>query len=386
MNFDFTDEQRAIGESLRRFLKANYAFAERQAAVRGELGWRREVWSALAQDLGLLGVALPSARGGLGGGPIETMIVMEALGEALVVEPYLETIIIGAEFLARSASPLAAATLRKVIAGECVLGFAWAEPTMRYDVSRTAATATRVAGGWRLDGRKAMVTAAPWADAYIVTARTEAPCPPGLSLFLIDRQAEGIEAFDYATMDGRCASDLILTDMRPPQEALLFAAGMAGPLIEEIMDRAIAALCAEAVGITRRLLADTLSYTGARRQFGQPLAGFQALQHRMVEMHAQVETAASAAYLASLRLNAEPAVRARAASAAKVTIGAACRFVGENAVQLHGGMGMTDDLPIGHYFKRGLMIEAEFGDTDHHLARHARLAAAPGAEPSGVVS
>jgi len=378
MDFSFSEEQVLLRDSLRKFLDAEYGFEARRASVASAAGWRREIWSAMARDLGLFSVALPAEAGGHGGGAVEHMIIMEELGRALVVEPYLETVVIGVEVLSRAQGEAAARRLREAVAGECVLAFAWAEPGMRYAVADIAATAQRDGRGWRLDGRKSMVTAAPWADALIVVARTRGSAgdPEGLSLFLADKDSAGLTTHDYPTIDGRRASDVIFDGVRLPGDALLSEEGAASALIEEVIDRAIAALCGEAVGVARRLLADTIAYTNQRWQFGQPLSGFQALQHRMVDMFIQTERAVSASYLATLRLGSGAAERARAVSAAKVTVGQACHFVGANAVQLHGGMGMTDELPIGHYFKRALMIETEFGDVDHHRRRHAALSAA----------
>jgi alkylation response protein AidB-like acyl-CoA dehydrogenase len=373
MNFRFTEEQSLLRTSLQRFLAAEYGFEARRAASRSEAGLRREVWTALARDLGILGAGLPPRLGGLGGGPVEHMIIMEELGRALVLEPYLETIVVGAELLARSPSPLAEAVLREVAAGNRLLAFAWAEPGMRYDPADVVATAMRDGAGWRLQGRKSMVVAAPWTDALIVLART-AGAPgqtDGLALFLVDRDRGGVTMHPYPTIDGRRAADVILDNVSLPADALLIE--QAGPVVDDILERAIAALAAEAVGVLSRLQEDVVQYLGQRRQFGQPLSDFQALQHRSVDMFMQVEMARSAAYLATLRLASSPDVRALAVSAAKVTVGKACQFVGTNAVQLHGGMGMTDDLPVGHYFKRALMIEAEFGDIDHHVARYAAL-------------
>ena len=374
MDFGFSDEQTLLQATLQRFLGAQYPFTARREATRSPEGWRRDTWTSLSRDLGVLGAALPERVGGLGGGAVEHLIILEAFGGALVLEPYLETVVLGATALAQAATPRADQLLSAVAAGTCVLAFAWAEPGMRFSPRDIAATARRDGAGWRLDGRKAMVAAAPWADAHVVLARTGgAPGDAqGLALFLVEREAPGVALHPYPTLDGRRAADVVFEDVSLPADALLGADDNLA-FVEELLDRATAALIAEAVGVTHRLYRETVEYTAQRRQFGQPLSAQQALQHRMVDMFVQVELARSASLLATLNLDGDPQARALAVSAAKVSAAKACRMVGENAVQLHGGMGMTDDLPVGHLFKRGLMIESEFGDVDYHLARYAAL-------------
>jgi alkylation response protein AidB-like acyl-CoA dehydrogenase len=373
MDFNLSEDQTLLRDALERFLTREYGFEARRAASRSADGWRRDIWAVLS-NLGLLGVGLPERVGGLGGGAVEQMIVLEEFGRALVLEPYLETVIIGAGALARTSTRRADELLAAVAAGRCVLAFAWAEPGMRFSPRDAAATARREGAGWRLDGRKAMVTAAPWADLLVVLARTGgAPGEDrGLALFLVEADAPGVTLHPYPTFDGRRAADVVLAGVSVPADAQLGSDDDL-PFVEELIDRATAALTAEAVGVTNRLYRDTVEYAAQRRQFGQPLSGFQVLQHRMVDMFVQTELARSACYLATLKLDADPVERAMAVSAAKVSTAKACRFVGENAVQLHGGMGMTDDLAVGHFFKRALMIESEFGDIDHHLARYAAL-------------
>lgn len=375
MDFTFTEEQVLLRDSVRSFLRDNYTFSRRIAAVRSPSGWQPEIWRAFAKELGLLGAAISEAKGGHGGGPVEHMIIMEELGRALVVEPYLETAVIGAEVLARSEGRRAEHELAALLSGDTIVAFAWAEPMMRYALADIGLEARRQGSGWRLDGTKAVVVAALWATHLIVVARTGGKRGDvgGISLFLVEKGAPGLSISDYPTVDGRRASDLVFENVVVSPDAMLGVEGAALPLVEEIVDRAIAAISAEAVGAMTRMHRDTLDYTKQRHQFGQPLANFQVLQHRMVDMYMQVELAISATYLATLKLDAPPEERARAASTAKVTVGNACRFVGQNAIQLHGGMGMTDDLPVGHYFKRTTMIEGEFGTVDHHLARHAAL-------------
>ena len=378
MNFDFTEEQTLLRDALQSFLRDHYTFDARRRAVLSDTGWRREIWQMLGRDLGVLGVAVPERAGGFGGGAVETMIVMEELGSALFVEPFLETCVMAGGALARLGGQVADAALASIAAGEAVFACGWEEADTGGAFARINTRARRNAqGGWRLDGAKQLVMAAPWATQLLIAARTAGARDDeaGLSLFVVDKHAAGITSRDYATIDGRWASDLVFEGVELGADALLGEEGGALAVLEASRDAAIAALCAEGVGVLRKLHGDTLDYTRERKQFGQPIARFQALQHRMVDMYLQVELASSAMYLAALSLDKSVAERQRATSAAKVTVAKACRFVGQNAVQLHGAMGMTDELALGHYFKRATVIESEFGSVDHHLARHARLVA-----------
>lgn len=375
MDFSLTEEQILLRSSVARFFRDHYPFDARMTAVRSAEGWRPSIWRRFADELGILGLAVPASLGGTGAGSVEIMIVMEEIGRALAVEPYLETAVIGAGLMSRIDSGVTRDALRRIACGEMVTAFAWAEPGMRYNVADISLAAARQGDGWRLDGGKSVVIGAPWATHIIVAARTQGRKGDvsGLSLFLVKRGAEGLKSFDYPTMDGRRASDLIFDDSRVAGNCLIGTEGEACALIEEAIDQAIAASCAEAVGAMQRMLDDTIAYTGERRQFGRPLADFQVLQHRMVDMFMRLEMARSATYLVTLRLQADRSARALASSSAKVTVADAARFIGQNAIQLHGGMGMTDDLPIGHYFKRTTMIEGEFGTADHHIRRHAHV-------------
>jgi len=369
MDFALTTEQALLRSSLQSFLRSRYGFEARRAATQSDAGWRRELWTALAQDLGLLGAALPESVGGAGGGAVDTMIVMEEFGAALVVEPYLETCVLAAGLLRRAGGVLAEQALSEIVQGERVFALAWSEPGSRHDPARIATRAELRQGRWLLSGHKAVVTAAPWADRLLVTAKTEG----GVSLFLVDAAASGLRLQAYPTFDGRRAADIHFDGLELPVESLLGAEGGALPSLEQAIDEAIAAVAAESIGVMRRLLADTLEYTRQRRQFGQAIASFQAVQHRLVDMLLQREMAESASLLATLSLDAPAAERGRATAAAKVTVAQACRYIGQNAVQLHGGMGMTEELPLGSYFKRATAIESEFGGVDYQLARHARL-------------
>ena len=375
MDFSFSEEQQLLRQSLSSFLADRYDFETRQKAIRSEAGWSPETWRALAQDLGVLGAALPEELGGLGGGPVDNLVVMEAFGGALVVEPYLETVVIAAGLLKRVGGEAASAAVGRIIAGEAIVIPAFGEPTSRYDVADVSTTARRDGAGWVLDGRKAVVVGAPWASHLLVTARTsgEQRSGEGVSLFLVPKDTAGMTTRDYPTVDGRRASEIALDGVRLGADALVGEDGHALALVEQVLDEARAALCAEALGVMSQLHAQTLEYARQRRQFGQAIGEFQVLQHRMVDMFVQLEESVSMAYMATLKLDLPTDERAKAVSAAKVFVGRACRFVGQNAVQIHGGIGITNELPLSHYFKRATMIESELGSVDFHLARYERL-------------
>lgn len=376
MNYELDTGQRLLRDNLQNFLTEQYGFAARRSAVMGEAGWQAALWRRLADELGLLGAGLPEHVGGTGGGAVEHMIVMEAFGAALVVEPYLETCVLAGGLLARAKAANADALLAAICDGSAVFAFAWAEPQSRFRLQAAATCATSEADGWRLSGHKAVVIAAPWATHLLVSACVDSSEAP--SLFVVERAARGLTLQSYPTFDGRRAADVHFDDVRLERDALIGEQGGALATIERALDEASVAVCAEAVGVMGFLQAQTLDYTRQRRQFGRALAEFQVLQHRMVDMYLQIELARAATVMATLSLDAAAGARALAVSTAKVTVAQACRFVGQNAVQLHGGIGMTDDLPLGSYFKRATAIEHEFGSVDRHLARHARLERAAG--------
>lgn len=373
MDFSLSEEQSLLGESVARYLKQRYPFDHRREIAASAEGWSRETWRGLADDLGLLSLAMPG-DGTTRADPIDLMITMEAIGDALLIEPFFETVLVAGGVLRRTGDT---AALRTIANGERTWAFAWAEPTSRYRFRDVETIAHADGDTWLLDGRKATVVAAPWADTLIVTARTsgEVSDETGISLFAVDRRTPGVTLHAYPTIDGRCAADIAFDAVRLPATALLGPRDAALPIIEQVGDEAIAALCAEAVGAMRRLHRDTIDYTRQRQQFGKPIAEFQAIQHRLVDMLMKIELASAATIRATLHLGADPVERARAASAAKAVVDDSARFVGENAVQLHGGMGMTDELPVGHYFKRLLAIAADFGTRDYHLTRYAALPA-----------
>lgn len=377
MQFEPGEEQLQFRAGLDRFLADANDLPKRTATVRGEPGWRPGLWRSLARELGVMGVGLPESLGGFGTG-LDQLMVMEAAGRALLPEPLAETLFQCAPLL-RHCGPDLQDLVRGVIAGDVRLAMALDEEGMRGELADLALPATRSDSGWLLNGTKRVVVAAPWATHLLVAARTggKAGDENGLSLFLVPARSEGVTLTAYKMLDERRAADITLSDVQVGSDVLIGPEGGALPLLEEWRDRAIAAAAAEASGLLERLVEDTVAYARQREQFGQPIGSFQALQHRMVDMQLQLELVRSAALLACQSLESDPESRARAASSAKVTVAQACQFVGQNAVQIHGGMGMTDDLAIGHYFKRATVIEHSFGSQDWHLARRARLDSPP---------
>lgn len=375
MDFDYSVEQDMLRDTLASYLADHYDFETRRAVVATPAGWRPKVWADLAERLNLLGAAFPEEYGGMGGGAIENAVVMEELGKALVVEPYLGTVVIGGGLLKQVGGALAAEWLPRIIAGQAVLAFAYSEPQARYNLAEVATTATKRDGGYVLSGRKTGVTGGPWASQLLVTARSG----DGISLLLVDTDAKGLTRSDYPTIDGGRASDITFNDVLVPAERLLGAEGAALPLVERAADEAICALCAEAVGGMRRMLADTVVYASQRKQFGVALATFQVLQHRMADMFTALEQSAALTLVATMKLDRPAAERALAASAAKAQVGKAAKLLGQAAVQIHGGMGITEELSLGHYFRRATAIGNQFGNTDYHLRRYADLSLADAA-------
>lgn len=372
MDFGQTEMERALAEQLTRFIDERYDFQVRQKRAL-EPQWGPDLWRALAQDLGVLGAALPEEVGGMGGGPAEVGAVMKAFGRRLVLEPYLSTVVLGAGLLQASEDAASAELLAAVSAGETTLAVAHAEPQGGYDPANVTTTATARGDGFVLNGCKALVLNAAGADRLIVSARTGGGPSDrdGISLFLLDAATAGLARRDYRTIDGGSASDLILTDVVAPRSALVGPVGAALPLLERVLDEATAAICAEACGVMGALLDITVDYARQRKQFGRAIAEFQVLQHRMVDMMIDVKQSESLALAARLKLDSPD--RAAAVSAAKSRIGRACRSVSQAAVQIHGGIGIADETPVSHYFRRALMIEQQFGSTDYHLDRYERL-------------
>ena len=372
MDFTLTDEQRQLQDTVRRYLAREYTFEQRRKRLAADARPSREAWSQLA-ELGVLGIGIREDDGGLGGDAFDTMIVMEALGRALVVEPYLSTVVLGGGILSEAGSDAQrAAWLPAIVAGEKLLALAHGEANARYDTAFVETRAAKRGSGWTLDGKKSVVLDGDSADALIVSARSGgAPADRGgLALFLVDPKARGVTVRGYPTQDARRAAEVSLAGVAVNDEARLGAAGEALPAIERALDRANAALCAEAIGIIDAMNEATLEYLKTRKQFGQPIGRFQALQHRMVDMTIKAVEARSMAILAASAMSAADAgERARRVSSAKAFVGQAARFVGQQAIQLHGAIGMTDELVVSHWFKRLAMIDATFGNADHHLGR-----------------
>ena len=374
MDFTLSEEQQLLKDSVERFVREEYEFEKRRKLAKSDEGFSRDNWKKMA-ELGWLGAGLPEEFGGIGGGAVERMIVMEQVGRGLVLEPYFATVVLGAGLLLEAGSAAQKeALLPKLAAGELLLAFAHAERQARFDLEDVATRAEKAGKGWRLTGEKSVVLHAAAADKLIVSARTSGARRDreGVSLFLVDKSAKGLSRRDYPTVDGLRASELALDGVEA--EAALGEVGQGLAVVERVVEQAVAALCAEAVGAMQVLHDVTNEYLKTRVQFGRPIGQFQVLQHRMVDMFMEVEQSRSMMLLATLRLADENArERARAASAAKVQIGRSGRFVGQQAVQLHGGMGMTEELNVGHYFKRLTMIDMSFGNVDWHLKRFAAL-------------
>ena len=372
MELDYSEDQLAIQQSLQRWLGKNYSFEQRRAVMKSDSGFSAGAWATYA-EMGLLALPLPEAHGGLGGNSVDVGLVMETLGASLALEPYLATVVLGAGLIAAAGSAAQRQALLPAVA-EGSLKLAWAhhEPAMRYSRLRFAAHAQRDGEGWKLDGHKGVVLGAPQADKFIVTARTSGDVDDaqGLSLFVVDRSAQGVALRSYTSHDGQRAAEVHLSGVRVDAQALLGEAGAASPTVERVLDHAAAALCAEAVGIMSTMNALTLDYLKTRKQFGVTIGSFQALQHRMADMTVAAEQARSMATLAAVKADSpDAAERSRICSAAKAYVGQQARFVGQQCIQMHGGMGLTDEMLISHHFRRLTLIETAFGDTDHHFER-----------------
>ncbi|MDX2277496.1 MAG: acyl-CoA dehydrogenase family protein [Hyphomonadaceae bacterium] len=374
MNFDYTDEQNALRDSLQKWAAGEYDFDKRRAALAKPGAWKKN-WATFA-ELGLLAAPLPEEFGGLGGGSLDVAVVMEEFGKALVVEPYTPTVVIAGQALMQAGTQAQKDEhLNAIAGGERIVAFAQAEPKSRWSLQDVATSAKKDGAGYKLTGQKAVVLGAPQADHLLVSARTAGAQrdAKGVSLFLIPKGAKGVTTRDYPTVDGTLASEVYFENVAIGAEHLVGQADNALPLIEAIVDHANAAHAHEAVGCLRMMHALTLEYAKNRKQFGRPIADFQVLQHRMVDMFVETEESVSMALLATLKLDAGDVERARAVSSAKAFIGRASRFCGEAAVQIHGGMGVTDEMRVGHYFKRATMIDATYGNADFHLKRFAAL-------------
>ena len=382
MDFEFSDEQRQLHDAVTAFLAKEYSFEHLRAIKRSGVGSDPMVWRGLA-ELGVTAINVPEAQGGLGYGALETLSLMDACGPSLLLEPVLSSAVIATALLAEYTSAAPAADLLRAMArGERIATLAHFEPGAPFDAHLVCTRAILDAGGYRLDGHKAVVPHAGMADTLLVSARTlgSAAEAEGVSLFLVPRETPGVRLEEYLNVDGQRAADVYLEGVVLSASRRLGPEGAALPAIEGAIDIGLAALCAEAVGIMQALLNATVEYLKTRQQFGQPIGRFQALQHRVADMLIHLEQARSMSYFAALRCtDADVGERRRALSGAKVVIGEASRFVGQQAVQLHGGMGMTEELEVSHWFKRLTVIELMFGDSDTHLQRYAALTRGIGA-------
>jgi len=376
MDFSFTEEQTLLQESVARFIQNDYGFEQRQKLVKSEQGFSAEHWKTFA-ELGWLGVPFAEADGGFDGGAVECMLMLEQFGRGLVVEPYLATVVLaGGAIRSGGSAEQKAAYLPGIIDGSTQGALAYAEPQGRFNLADLKTTAGREGDSYIINGYKAVVLNGPAADVLVISARTggEQRDRDGISLFVIHADAQGVTRRDYPTVDGLRASEVTLENVKVGADALLGEEGEGYALIEQVIDHGMMAVGAEAVGCMEVLYKDTVEYCKTRQQFGQPIGKFQVLQHRMVDMFMEHEQAKSLMYMAAMRLDEGYGPQAqKAVSAFKVQVGKSGRFVGQNAVQLHGGMGMTDELNIGHYFKRLTIIDTLFGNVDYHLKRFGQL-------------
>ena len=356
MDFDFSEDQDQLRDAVRKWVDKAYTF-ERRRAIAADGGFSADAYRELA-ELGLCGLYIPEALGGLGMGPVEGMIVMEELGRGIVLEPLASALIAGAVLSDHAPPALAAAWAPLIARGEKIVTLAYQERASRYQLEPCATTASRQGDNWSLTGAKSVVVAGDKSDAWIVSAKADGR----LGVFLVERGATGATTRGYGTIDGACAAELQLQDT-PAQ--LISQGGLA--VLEYALDIGIAATCAEAVGVMERTLAITVDYMNTRKQFGVLISSFQALKHRVADMKMQLELARSMSYYASLKLKTPPLERRAAMARAKFQLGQSMRFVGQQAVQLHGGIGMTDETAVSHYFKRLTQMEIVFGDSPHHL-------------------
>ena len=372
MDFELTDEQRLLRESVDRLLADHYGFAQRRGYLAEPEGWSTALWSRYAEQ-GLLGLPFAEEYGGFGGGAIEIMLVMEAFGRVLALEPYLATVVLGGAALRLAGNAAQkSAILPQVAEGHMTLAFAHGERQARYDLTDVLTTAKPTARGWVLDGAKSVVAHGDGADRLVLSARIagERDDPDGIGLFLVDARTNGVARRSYPMRDGTRAAEIALSGVEVAHDDVLGEPGTVFPIIERVVEAGIAATSAEAVGAMEAMHAMTLEYLKTRQQFGKPIGQNQALQHRSAEMLIALEQGRSMAMLAAMTVDEpDPEERAHNIAMAKVGVGQASRFVAQNAVQLHGGIGMTEEYAVGHYFRRCMVIEHMFGDPTHHLSR-----------------
>lgn len=376
MDLSYSSDQQLLKDSAERFVQNDYPFEARRKLVASEDGFSRKNWTVFA-DLGWLMMPFAEADGGLGGSPVETMILMEAFGAGLVVEPYLATVVLGGGAIAEGGSAAQKAALLPAIGeGKLQLALAYAEETSRFNPARVETTARKDGGGYVLDGVKIAVLNGQSADKLVVSARSKGAVGDegGLTLFLVDRAAPGVSVRAYTTVDGLRAADITFAGVAVANDAVVGAVDGGLELLQKVIDLGVAAVCAEAVGAMTALNDLTLDYLKTRQQFGVPIGSFQVLQHRMADMYMACEEARSMTLMASIKVSeADARERSRAQSAAKIQIGRAGRLIGQEAVQMHGGIGVTDELSVAHYFKRLTMIDTLFGDVSYHMRRFGAL-------------
>jgi alkylation response protein AidB-like acyl-CoA dehydrogenase len=375
MNFEFSDEQQQLQDTVSRYLTDQYAFDKFRAINASPSGWDKAAWAGLA-ELGVLALNVPVAQGGLGFGPLETLSVMGACGRSLLLEPFLSSAVIATALLRAFNDAAAAELLTRMATGDAIAVLAHYEPGSRFETQWVKTRAQKSGGNYLLDGHKAVVLHAGAADTLLISARTsgEPSDAKGISLFRVPRDARGLSLDQYPTIDGQRAADIYLNGVQVQESSRLGVEGGALPAIDAALDIGLAGLCAEAVGVMQALVDATVAYVQSRQQFGTAIGRFQALQHRIADMLIHLEQARSMSYLAALRCSDENVTeRRRALSAAKAVVGQSSRFVAQQAVQLHGGMGMTDELIVSHWFKRLTAAELMFGDSDTHLQRYAAL-------------
>jgi alkylation response protein AidB-like acyl-CoA dehydrogenase len=377
MDFIFSEEQQQLRDSLQRFISKEYGFEVRKAIIASKSGYSEKVWAQFA-DMGLLGAAFAEAYSGFGGSAVDTMLIMTELGRGIVVEPYLSTVVLGGGLVDLAGSEVQKqAVLPKVAEGKLLLAAALGEPNSRFELNCVATTARRDGTGYVLDGHKAVVLHGENANRLIVSARTAGAMrdAKGISLFLVDAKTAGVQVQGYRTIDGMRAAEIKFANVKLGADCVLGKVDEALPLLERAADFAVSALCAEAVGAMEALNAATFEYLKTRQQFGRPIGSFQALQHRAVDMFIHCEQSRSMAYLASVKVQSQDAnERKRTVSAAKIQIGRSGRTILQEAIQLHGGMGVSNELAAGHYAKRLAMINATLGDVDYHAERFASAA------------
>ena len=370
MDFAFTEEQDLLRDSVRKFVEKDYPFERRQKLLESDLGYSRELWRGFA-ELGWTALPFSEEDGGLGGSAIDTMVILEELGKGLVLEPYLASIVFAGGLLRQAKSETRQRYLPGLIAGETTAAVGFAEPDSRFDLAQIATTAKKDGAGFVLNGQKIAVLNGHAADLIIVSARTsgKGSSQDGITLFAIDAKASGLSRVSYRTVDGQHAASIKLENVKVGADQIVGELDKGFPLLERAADETLIGLGAEAVGVMEVLVKHTVEYTKERKQFGVPIASFQVLQHRMVDMYMEHEQSKSMLFMAAMTQESGRPIQ-RAASALKVQIGKSGRIVGQSAIQNHGGMGMTDELAVSHYFKRITMIDLFLGNVDHHIERY----------------